>query len=134
MTAPKERTIGLAQFLTISAVALVVLIGWDFGHRVLDTMSLAQKDAQATIRLQAAQQINQQLKDLKGRAVTDAYAEWFVRNYRHWTRENETLFVPIATPVPVPTAAPPPAPAPTPRPEWQQWLDSLINAIFGPAS
>ncbi len=133
--ATREHSFGLVQFLAISAIAVVVFIAWDFGHRVAETMSLVQSDAQAEQRLKAAQEVNAQLKDLKGRVTTDVYAEQYARNKLHWTRPDETLFVSIATPVPQ-QAAPPPqaAPAPPARPAWREWLDLLINALFGPTS
>ncbi len=135
MAAIKERSIGLPQFLMIIAVAVVVFLGWDFGRRVLDTMDLLQRDAQAQVRLDAATQVNSQLKDVKGQVMTDDWVERYARNKWHWDREGEVVVVPIgpsagaAKPAPAPTPPPPPA-----KPGWQQWLDSLINAIFGPAS
>ncbi len=131
----KEHTIGLAQFLTISAVALVVFIGWDFGHRVLATMDLLQQDSQAEARLESATQINQQLHQLQNRVTTDAWVEWYARNKWHWTRPDEVLVVPIA-PVasPQPAAPPPPVPTPPPKTWWQQLVDPVIDAVFGPPS
>ncbi len=135
MATPKEHSIGLVQFLAISAIAVVIFIAWDFGHRVLETMDLLQSDAQAEVRLQAAQDVNAQLKDLKSRVTTDEYVEQYARNRLHWTRPDETLFVSIAMPVPPKASAPLPAAEPPPaRPVWREWLDLLINAVFGPAS
>ncbi len=134
MTAPKERSIGLMQFLTISAVFLFGFIGWDFGHRVLSTVDLLQQDAQAQVRLANATRINQQLKDLQTLIRSDSWIEQYVRIKWHWERDGDTMFVPISTPA-APQNTPPPAPPPAPvKPGWRQWLDNLINAIFGPPS
>ncbi|MGB8647151.1 MAG: hypothetical protein WCF84_18080 [Anaerolineae bacterium] len=131
----KERGVGIAQFLTISAVALVVFIGWDFGHRVLGTIDLLRQDNQAQVRLQAATQVNQQLHDLKNHVTTDAWVEWYARNKWHWTRPDEVLVVPISSrTLPQPVNIPPAAPAPPAKAWWQQWVDPVIEAIFGPAS
>ncbi len=126
---PKERTIGLAQFLAIIVVAVLVFLAWDFGRRVLDTVDLAQQDSQATIQLQNLEQINAQLAQTKADVTTSAYAERYARENWHWTREGETLFVPLATPVPTPTPVPtvvPPTPAP--KPFWQEFLNWLYES------
>ncbi len=135
MAAPKERSIGFAQFLAIIGVAVIVFLGWDFGRRVLTTMNLLDQDAQASVKLQQLEQQNADLTELKSQVTTDAWVERQVRRQWHWVRENEVPFVPIATPVPTPElASPPTTAAPPAKPAWQQWLDSLTNALFGPAS
>ncbi len=136
MPTPRERTIGPGQFLIIIVVGAIVILGWDLGHRILATMDLLQQDSQADSRLHVLEQQNQDLTQLKNQVGSDAWVEGRVRNEWHWTRDGETIFVPAATPVAAPSpapasASPPPLPA---KPGWQQWLDSLINAIFGPAS
>ncbi len=127
---PKERSIGLAQFLAIIAVAVVVFIAWDFGRRVLETMRLAELDARATQELNTQQQAHDNLQQLQNYVQTDAFAEQYAREKWHWQRDGETLFVPIATPAPTPTPVPrvvPPTPAP--KSFWQDLLDK----IYGPA-
>ncbi len=131
MTAsPKERTIGLAQFLLIIAVVLFIFLAWDFGRRMLDTMQLAQRDAQAGQQLQQLEQTHADLAQQKKDVSTDTFAEDYAREKWHWTREGETLFVPLATPVPTPTPVPTvQPPAPPPKSFWQELLDKL----YGPA-
>ena len=126
----KERNVGLLQFFAIIVVAVVLFLGWDFGRRLLDTVQLTQADALADQQLRAELDTNAKLKQLKADVGTDDWIEQYVRTNWHWTRENETIFVPAATPVATP--APPPAPvpsAPPPKPFWEQWIDEL----FGPA-
>jgi hypothetical protein len=131
MTAPpKERAIGLVQFLAIIAVAVVIFIAWDFGQRVLQTMRLAELDAQAGQELHAQEKIHADLQKLKDYVGTDAYVEQYAREKWHWQGSNETLFVPIATPVPTPTPVPTVVP-PTPAPK-SFWQD-LLDKIYGPA-
>src|SRR5262245_35179818 len=124
----RERTFGISQFITIIVVAVALFLAWDFGRRILDTIQLVQAAQQAATDLQTAQRVNVQLKQLKNDVTTD---EWVIKKSRidlHYARDNETVFVPAATPVP-PVPPPPAIPAPPPRPWWQDWLE----AIFGPA-
>ncbi len=126
----KERSIGLVQFLAIIAVVVGVFIAWDFGRRVLDGMRLAELDARADQELRMEQQTHDNLQQLQSYVQTDAYAEQYAREKWHWQGENETEFIPIATPVPTATPRPKAVP-PTPAPKsfWQELLDK----IYGPA-
>ncbi len=129
-SSPKERNLGFAQFLTIIVVAVAVFLAWDFGRRVVDTMQLAQADAAADQQLRVEEQTHAQLEQLKTDISTDDWVERYARLKWHWTRDNETIFVPAATPVPLPTPVPAaPAVPPAPKPFWEDWLE----ALFGPA-
>ncbi len=133
INAPKERTIGIVQFIGIIVLAVLVVLGWDFGRRILDTMRLLDLDEQATAKVQALEQENSELKQLKQDVSSDDWVEYECRVLLRCARDNETIFVPIATPVP----ATPPAPVPTPQPQapkpfWRAWLDGITDAIFGP--
>ncbi len=126
---PKERTIGLAQFLAIIIVAVLVFLAWDFGRRVLDAMTLAEQDLAAGQQVERLEQIHAQLVQTKTDVSTNVYAERYARENWHWTREGETLFVPLATPAPTPTPIPTIAPpAPGPKPFWRQLLDWLYDS------
>ena len=129
-SSPKERSIGLVQFLIIISVVVAVFIAWDFGRRVLDGMRLAELDAQADQSLQTEQQVHDQLQQLQSYVQTDDFANQYAREKWHWQGQNETEFVPVATPVPTATPAPKAVP-PTPAPKsfWQDLLDKL----YGPA-
>lgn len=127
-SSPKERTIGLAQFLAIIIAVVLVFVAWDFGRRVLDTMALAEKDTRAGQQMQNLEQIHTQLVQTKSDVTTDAFAERYARENWHWTREGETLFVPLATPVATPTPVPTVAsPASDPKPFWGEFLDRLYE-------
>ncbi len=129
MTASKERTLGPAQFLTIVVVVALVFFAWDFGRRVLDTMDLAAQDQRAGQQVQNLEQIHTQLVQTQADVTTNEYAERYARENWHWTREGETLFVPLATPAPTPTPVPTIAPpAPAPRPFWKQFLDLIYGS------
>lgn len=126
----RERNIGVSQFLVILFVAVVLILVWDFGRRIIETVRLIQAAQQAERELREAERINAQLIQLKQDILTDAWVERKARSDLHYAKENETLFVPIATrpiapPTPPPLAIAPPAPA---RPFWQDWLEWL----FGP--
>ncbi len=129
MAPPKERTIGLAQFLAIIIVVVLVFLAWDFGRRVVEMMNLADDDARAGQQVENLEQIHTGLVQTKTDVSTDAYAERYARENWHWTREGETLFVPLATPAatptPVPTVAPP---APVSKPFWREFLDWLYQS------
>jgi hypothetical protein len=130
-TPNKERSLGFVQLLAIIVVAVALFFAWDFGQRLFETMQLAQDDASADLQLRAEEQTNAQLTQLKQDVSTDDWIERYVRSKWHWTRANETIFVPAATPVPVatPTPARPTAPPPPPKAFWEYWLE----ALFGPA-
>jgi cell division protein FtsB len=131
MSAPtRERNIGVVQFLAIIVVAVAVFLAWDFGRRILDTLRLIETENQVERQLRQAQDANAKLKDLKTYVQTDEMVEKTARNELHWTRPNEKIGVPIATPVATPQPAvviPPPAP-PLPRPFWEDWLDAIFGA------
>ncbi len=130
-SATKERSLGIAQIIVIIVAVVALFLAWDFGRRIVDTLSLAQAEARTDQQLRDAQDTNVKLKDLKTSINTESWVEKYVRTNWHWTRENETIFVPAATPIPSPTPVPKiPAPAtPPPKPFWEEWLD----ALFGPA-
>ncbi len=130
MTPPhKERTIGLAQFIAIIAAAVLVFLAWDFGRRVWVTMDLASRDARAGDQVQNLEKIHAQLEQTKAEVSTDAFVERYARENWHWTRDGETLFVPLATPVPTPTPVPIVAPPATEsRPIWRQIIDWLYQS------
>ncbi len=125
---PKERSIGFVQFLAIIAAIVLVFFGWDFWRLVMNTKDLAEQDARASQQLLQLEQDHARLEQTKQDVATDAYAERIARETWHWTRDNETLFVPLVTPIPSPT---PPAeaapPTPAPKPFWQDWLDRLYE-------
>ncbi len=130
MTAPpKERTIGLAQFLAIIIVVVLLFLAWDFGRRVVEMMNLADEDARAGQQVENLEALHARLVQTKSDVSTDAYAERYARENWHWTREGETLFVPLATPAPTPTPIPTVAPpAPDSRPFWREFLDWLYQS------
>jgi len=124
------KTLGLPQFLIIIIVAVAFILSWDFGRRILETVQLVQAVQAANQQLAQEEQINAQLKQLKKDVITDDWVAKKARVDLHYAKENETLFIPAATP-PAPGA---PAPVvsvpPTVRPVWQDWLE----ALFGPTS
>lgn len=126
----KEKSLGFVQLLAIIVVAVAVFLAWDFGRRLLETMTLAQAAAAADQQLRAEEQTNAQLTQLKQDVSTDDWIERYVRSKWHWTRDNETIFVPAATPEAVATPVPtrPPLPTPAPKEFWEYWLE----ALFGP--
>lgn len=131
MSSPKkERSLGFVQLLAIIVVAVAVFLAWDFGRRMLDTVALAQSDASADQQLREEEKTYAQLTQLKQDVGTDDWIERYVRSKWHWTRANETIFVPAATAIPVETPPPPRPSAPTPAPKtiWEYWLE----ALFGP--
>jgi cell division protein DivIC len=126
----KDRGLGLPQFVLIIILGVGVFLAWDFGRHVFETIQLSQADARADLQLRQAQDTNGKLIALKSDVETDDWVEKYARTNWHWTRENETIFVPAATPVSTPAPARAAAPAPPPpKPFWEEWLD----ALFGPS-
>lgn len=130
VSAKKERSLGFVQLLAIIVIAVAVFLAWDFGRRLLETMTLSQGDATADQQLREEEQVHAQLTQLKQDVSTDDWVERYVRSKWHWTRDNETIFVPVATPAAAATPAPthPTAPPPPPKAFWEDWLETL----FGP--
>lgn len=121
------KTLGLAQFIVILVVAIGLILAWDFGRRILETVQLVQAAQAADQQLLQAQQVNAELKQLKKDVTTD---EWVMKKARadlHYARPNETLFIPAATPAAPSAPAPTPAVAPPTRSFWQD----ILEALFG---
>lgn len=121
------KSLGLPQFIIIFVVAIGLILAWDFGRRILETVQLIQAVQAADQQYQQVQQVNVELKQLKQDVTTD---DWVIKKARadlHYARENETLFIPAATPPA--GAAPQPTPAP-PVPTRSVWQD-VLEAIFG---
>ncbi len=123
------RTLGLIQIFVLLVVATLFIMTWDFGRRVVENIQLVQAVQAADADLARVERENALLKQLKKDVITDAWVERMARTMLHYTREWETLFIPIRR------APPPPAPAlivvpePPTRPFWQEWLE----IIFGPS-
>ncbi len=121
------KTLGLAQLVIIIVVAIGLILAWDFGRRILETVQLVQSAQIADQELTQGQQINVQLKQLKSDVTTDDWVTKKARADLHYAKENETLFIPAATP------AAPVAPKPTPtstvatRSVWQDVLEALFG-------
>lgn len=123
------RSLGLVQISILIIVAVLFMMTWDFGRRILENVQLVQAAQAATAELAHANQVNAQLKQLKKDVTTDDWVTKKARVDLHYARENETLFIPAATPPPPAAPAAPAAPAPDIRPVWQDWLE----ALFGPS-
>lgn len=121
------KSLGLIQMFVLLVVATLFIMTWDFGRRILENVQLVQAAQAADQELSHVQLVNAQLVQLKKDVTTD---DWVIKKARvdlHYARENETLFIPAATPPPVNLPAPAAAPAPATHPFWQDWLE----AIFG---
>lgn len=123
------KSLGLIQIFVLLVVATLFIMTWDFGRRILENVQLVKAAQAADQELANAEQINLQLVQLKKDVVTD---DWLTKKARvdyHYARENETLFIPAATP----PAREPPAPAvPAPPPSRPWWQDTL-EMLFGPS-
>ncbi len=122
------KTLGLTQIIVIVIVAVSLIMAWDFGQRILDTVELVRAAQAADQELAEAQSINAKLIQLKRDVMTD---DWVIKKARadlHYARENETLFVPAATPPPPSALAPTPVESNTPT---SNWLQNLLQALFG---
>lgn len=123
------KSLGVIQIFVLLVVATLFIMTWDFGRRILENVQLVQAAQSADQELANAEQANIQLKQLKKDVTTD---DWLTKKARvdyHYAKENETLFIPAATPPPRQAAAPA-VPAPPPPRTW--WQDAL-ETIFGPS-
>jgi len=124
----RDRALGLPQFIVIMIVVVALILAWDFGRRIVETLQLIQSAQAAEQRLEQVSRENAQLKQLKEYVKTDEFVIKKSRIDLHYARENETIVIPAATPAVAPTPVPViAAPAPA-RPFWQDWLE----ALFGP--
>lgn len=102
---------------------------WDFGRRILENVQLVQAAQAADQELAQVERVNVQLTQLKKDVTTDAWVIKQARVNLHYAQENETLFIPAATPPPLAAPAPIIVPSTPIRPIWQDWLETL----FGPS-
>lgn len=123
------KTLGLVQAAVVIFVAILFIATWDFGRRIVENLQLVRAEQAADIELARVERENTQLQELKRDVITDAWVERIARTMLHYTREWETLFVPIRRVTPVPAPAPVASSPAPPRPFWQDWLE----AIFGPS-
>lgn len=124
------KSLGLIQIFVLLVVAALFIMTWDFGRRVIENVQLVQAAQAADAELAHVEQVNAQLKELKKDVTTDTWVAKKARADLHYALENETLFIPAATPRAPAASAPAVVPAPAPsRPIWQDWLE----AIFGPS-
>lgn len=122
------KTLGLTQFVIIVVVVVSLIMAWDFGRRILETVELVQAAQQADQELERVQAENETLKQLKHDVTTDSWVIKIARAELHYAQSNETLFIPAATPPP--PAAPAPA-APAVEPQTDSWLQDLLKTLFG---
>lgn len=122
------KTLGLSQFIVIIAIAVALILSWDFSRRILDSIQLVQQVQAAERELAQAEAVNVKLKQLKQDITQDEWVEKTARTRLHYAQDGETLFIPAATP-PAPAAlAPVVVPLPPTRTLWQD----ILEALFGP--
>lgn len=121
------KTLGLAQIIILLVVATLFIMTWDFGRRLLDNVALVQAAQAADLELERVERENELLKQLKRDVITDAWVERIARTMLHYTREWETLFIPIHRPPPPAAPAPVIVTAPPTRPFWQDFLQALFG-------
>lgn len=123
------KTLGLSQFIIIIAIAVVLILSWDFGRRIVESVQLVQAAQAADRKLEQVQAVNAALTTLKTDVTKDEWVEKQARARLHYAKSNETLVIPAATP-PAP-AAPAPVVTPVLPPERTIWQD-ILEALFGP--
>lgn len=123
------KSLGLIQIFVLLVVATLFVMTWDFGRRILENVQLVQAAQAADAQLARVQEQHDQLTKLKQDVSTDPWVERNARTNLHYTREGETLFIPIHRTAPPPAPEPVTTSAPPARPIWQDWLE----AIFGPS-
>ncbi len=122
------KSLGLSQFIVIIAIAVALILSWDFSRRILETIQLAQQVQAAERELAQATAVNAKLKQLKQDVTKDEWVEKTARARLHYAQANETLFIPAATP-PAPAA---PAPIVLPPPPTRSIWQDILQALFGP--
>jgi cell division protein FtsB len=123
------RSLSLSQFAIIITIAVALIFSWDFGRRILETVQLLQAVQAADQRLAQVEAINAKLETLKSDVTQDAWVEKQARIRLHYTKDGETVFVPVATPPAPPAPAPLVVESPPERTLWQD----ILEALFGPA-
>lgn len=123
------KTLGFVQVIVLISVASLFILTWDFGRRVVENVQLVQASQAADVDLARVERENAQLQQLKSDVGKDEWVERKARTGLHYTRDGETLFIPIHRVAPASPPSPVVVAPPSPRPVWQDWLE----AIFGPS-
>ncbi|MBI4675087.1 MAG: septum formation initiator family protein [Chloroflexi bacterium] len=122
------KTLGLSQFIVIIAIAVALILSWDFSRRILETVQLVQQVQAADRELAQAEAVNAKLRELKQDVTNDEWVEKTARARLHYSKDGETLFIPAATPVAPAAPAPVVVTSPPQRTFWQD----ILEALFGP--
>ena len=117
---------GSLQLLVIVVVAFTMYFIWDFGQRVVTSVSLTQSEQALAQDVAHAQATQTALFDKKKQVQTDTYVESVVRKW-HWAKDGETIVITQITPAPTPAISAPQPTLPAESPWWQQ----LFNFLFG---
>lgn len=125
------KSLGLTQFIVIIVIAVTLIFAWDFGRRILETVQLMRTLQLADQRLTQVEAANAQLVTLKQDVTSDEWLERQARARLHYTKDGETVFIPV-TALSAPAVSVPAAPAVNlPPSERTLWVD-LVEALFGP--
>lgn len=122
------KSLGWIQIVFLLLVGALFILTWDFGRRVIENVQLVRAAQEAEQELNRAETVNLQLKQLKKDVTTD---DWVIKKARvdlHYAQENETLFIPAATPAPHTSPTPVSVPSSPSRPFWQDLLEALFGA------
>ncbi len=125
------KSLSLTQFIVIIVIAMTLIFAWDFGRRILETVQLVRTLQLADQRLTQVEAANAQLLTLKQDVTSDEWLEKQARVRLRYTKEGETVFIPVAA-LPASAVTAPAAPAVNLSPPERTIWDDLVEALFGP--
>ena len=125
-----------ANMLTVIFAVIAVFFGLAFAGKALEGYRVHRHNVILQEEISALKEQREQLRERLEYVQTSEYVEQVAREQYRWTRDGETLVVPICRPRPAPQVSPTSLPQPSasarehpPTSYWQEWW-SLLTAPF----
>jgi len=122
------------NMLTVVFAIVAVFFGLAFAGKALEGYRVHRHNVILQAEISALEEQQEQLRERLEYVQTSAYVEQVAREQYKWTRDGETLVIPVFRQSPAPQASPMASPQPAasahedpPTSYWQEWW-SLLTA------